>query len=91
MARASIDSTAVVASATQLVDAEGLEALTLTRLAEELGVRPPSLYAHIGGLDDLRRRLGARGASELATTLSHAIEGRSGTDALRALATAYRA
>ena len=90
MARARIDSSAVVASATQLVDAEGLEALTLTRLAEELGVRPPSLYAHIGGLDDLRRRLGARGASELATTLSHAIEGRSGTDALRALATAYR-
>jgi hypothetical protein len=53
-------------------------------------VRPPSLYAHIGSLDDLRRRLGARGNKELATTLSHAVEGRSGPDALRALAVAYR-
>jgi AcrR family transcriptional regulator len=90
MARARIDSAAVVAAATQLVDADGLGALTLKQLAEEVGVRPPSLYAHVGGLDDLRRRLGARGASELATTLSHAIEGRSGTDALGGLAVAYR-
>lgn len=90
MARVGIDSTAVVAAAAALADADGLEAVTLTRLAEELGVRPPSLYAHIGGLDDLRRRLGARGSTELATTLSHAVEGRSGADALRALAVAYR-
>ena len=90
MARAGIDSTAVVAAAAAVADADGLEAVTLRRLAEELGVRSPSLYAHIGGLDDLRRRLGARGNTELATTLGHAVEGRSGPDALRALAVAYR-
>jgi AcrR family transcriptional regulator len=90
MARAGIDSAAVVAAAAEIADAEGLEAVTLKRLAEQLGVRPPSLYAHVGGLDDVRRRLGARGATELATTLSHAIEGRSGSDALVALAVAYR-
>jgi AcrR family transcriptional regulator len=90
MARAGIDSAAVVAAAAALADAEGLEAVTLTRLAQVLRVRPPSLYAHIGGLDDLRRRLGARGNIELAATLSRAVEGRSGSDALRALADAYR-
>jgi AcrR family transcriptional regulator len=90
MARAGIDPATVVAAAADLADAEGLEAVTLTRLADELGVRPPSLYAHIGGLDDLRRRLGARGNTELAAALSHAIEGRSGPDAVRALAVAYR-
>jgi len=90
MARAGIDRATVVAAAAELADAEGLDTVTLTRLAEELGVRPPSLYAHIGGLDDLRRRLGARGNAELATRLGHAIEGRSGRDALRALAFAYR-
>jgi AcrR family transcriptional regulator len=90
MARAGIDPAAVVAAAAELADAEGLEAVTLTRLAEELGVRPPSLYAHIGGLDDLRRRLGARGNTELAAALGQAIEGRSGPDAVRALAVAYR-
>lgn len=90
MVRAGIDTTAVVAAAAELADTEGLEAVTITRLAEKLDVRPPSLYAHVAGLDDLRRRLGARGNNELATTLSHAIEGRSGTEALRAMAFAYR-
>lgn len=90
MARAGIDAAAVVTAAAELADAEGLEAVTVTRLAEKLGVRPPSLYAHVGGLDDVRRRLGTRGNNELATALSHAIEGRSGADALRALAVAYR-
>jgi AcrR family transcriptional regulator len=90
MVRAGIDAEAVVTAAAELADTEGLDAVTLTRLADELGVRPPSLYAHIGGLDDLRRRLGARGNNELAAALGHAIEGRSGADALRALAVAYR-
>lgn len=90
MVRAGIDRETIVAAAAELADAEGLEAVTLTRLADELGVRPPSLYAHIGGLDDVRRRLGARGNTQLAAALSHAVEGRSGPDALRALAVAYR-
>jgi AcrR family transcriptional regulator len=88
--RAGIDPATVVAAAAEVADAEGFEAVTLKRLADELGVRPPSLYAHIGGLDDLRRRLGARGNTELAAALGQAIEGRSGSDALRALAVAYR-
>jgi AcrR family transcriptional regulator len=90
MVRAGIDRATVVATAAKLADASGLEAVTLTRLADELGVRPPSLYAHINGLDDLRRRLGARGNGELTVALSQAVEGRSGPDALRALAIAYR-
>jgi AcrR family transcriptional regulator len=90
MVRAGIDPATVVGAAAQLADREGLAAVTLTRLADELGVRPPSLYAHIGGLDDLRRRLGVRGSTELAAALGHAVEGRAGSDALRALAVAYR-
>jgi|SRR5579862_5122797 len=90
MPRAGLDSPTVVTAAAALADAEGLDAVTLTRLADALGVRPPSLYAHVGGLDDLRRRLGARGNAELAVTLGQAVQGRSGSDALRALAVAYR-
>ncbi len=91
MARARLDADAIVAAAAVLADAEGLTAVTLARLATELGVRSPSLYAHIGGLDDLRRRLGARGASELAATLGSAAQGRAGADALGSVAAAYRA
>jgi AcrR family transcriptional regulator len=90
MPRAGLDSDAVVHAGAALADAEGLEAVTLARLAEQLGVRAPSLYAHVGGLEDLRRRIGVRGSRELAGVLGAAAAGRSGEDALRAVAHAYR-
>ena len=43
----------IVQAALALVDAEGLEALTMPRLAEELGVGTMSLYRHVDGKDDL--------------------------------------
>jgi AcrR family transcriptional regulator len=91
MPRAGLDTEAVVAAAAQLADAEGLARLTLARLAAALGIRTPSLYAHVDGLADLRARLGARGARELGADLQQAAAGRSGADALRAVADAYRA
>jgi len=90
MPRAGLDAEAVVAAAATLADADGLHQLTLARLAAALGIRTPSLYAHIDGLDDLRARLGARGAWELAATLQLAAAGRARGDALRAIALAYR-
>src|SRR5262249_53912537 len=57
MPRAGLDSESVVAAAAAMADEDGLEAVTLTRLAGRLGVRTPSLYAHVRGLDDLRGRL----------------------------------
>lgn len=91
MPRAGLDTEAVVTAAAALADAEGLEALTLARLAGQLGVRPPSLYAHVAGLPDLRRRLAARGAGELAAALQAAAAGRARGDALAAVAEVYRA
>jgi AcrR family transcriptional regulator len=90
MARAGLDTEAVVRAAARLADAEGLEAVTLARLAGDLGVRPPSLYAHVDGLGDLLRRIGNRGALELAGVLQAAAAGRAGGDALIAVANAYR-
>ncbi len=90
MPRAGLDTDAVVAAAARLADAEGLGSVTLVRLAQNLGVRAPSLYAHVGGLPDLRRRLAGRGATELADELQAAAAGRAGLDALTAVAHAYR-
>lgn len=36
-----------------IVDAEGLDALTMRRLAADVGVQAPSLYNHVTGKDDL--------------------------------------
>jgi AcrR family transcriptional regulator len=90
MPRAGLDTAAVVDAAAKLADTEGLESVTLARLATVLGVRPPSLYAHVDGVEDLRRRIGARGARELTARLGRAAAGRAGGDALYAVACAYR-
>jgi AcrR family transcriptional regulator len=91
MPRAGLDAEAVVAAAAELADSDGLAAVTIARLAGRLGVRPPSLYAHVAGLDDLRQRIGDRGRRELAAALGAAAAGRAGRDALEAVAHAYRA
>lgn len=43
-----VDKATIVAQAQQLLEAEGLEALSLAKLAEALGVKAPSLYRHVG-------------------------------------------
>lgn len=91
MPRAGLDTAAVVAAAAVLADADGLDGLTLSRLAERVGVRTPSLYAHVAGLDDLRRLVALRTIEGLTAALSSATIGRAGDDAIRALAAAYRA
>jgi AcrR family transcriptional regulator len=91
MPRAGLTTDSVVAAAAELADEQGFDSLTLAALAERLGVRPPSLYAHVGGLEDLRARLAGLGAEQLAARLQAAAVGRSGGEALVAVADAYRA
>lgn len=88
--RKGLDGAAVVQAAVELLDTEGLAALTLSRLAHRLGVQTPSLYNHIDGLPDLLRRLALRNLAELAACLGDAAVGRAGADALAAVAGAYR-
>src|SRR6478735_7322489 len=55
MPRAGLSTAAVVAAAAEIADAEGLDRLTLARVAATAGVRTPSLYNHVESLDDVRR------------------------------------
>jgi AcrR family transcriptional regulator len=89
--RAGLTPEKVVAEAGALADEHGIQALSLAPLAQRLGVRVPSLYKHVGGLEDLHRRLALAGLHDLTEVLGSATVGRSGRDALRACATAWRA
>ena len=91
MPRAGLDTERVVDAAARIADAEGLDAVTLARVADGLGVRPPSLYNHVDGHGGLLRALAIRGVRELTAALRDAAVGRSGADALTATARAYRA
>lgn len=90
MPRAGLDAAAVTAAAADLADEAGLERVTMSVLAERLGVRAPSLYKHVDGLDDLVRRIAVLGADELTDTLRTAIQGIAGRPALAAAAGAVR-
>ena len=57
MARTGLDANMVIHRAAQLVNEVGLENITLKMLADDLGVKSPSLYNHIGGLEDLKMQL----------------------------------
>jgi len=91
MPRAGLDTERVVDAAAAIADADGLDAVTLARVAGALGVRAPSLYNHVDGRAGLLRALALRGVRELAAALRDAAVGRSGADALAATARAYRA
>jgi AcrR family transcriptional regulator len=91
MPRRGLDRAQVVEAAAEIADAEGLEAVTLARVASALGVRSPSLYNHVAGLDGLLRGIAAQSTHELAVELRRAATGRSGVDAITAVADAQRA
>ena len=62
----------MVAQAMALADAEGLEALTIRRLATELGVTPMALYWHFRNKEELLTGLAEQLWSEIDTDLDPA-------------------
>lgn len=89
--RAGLDHTAVVEAAVKLLDEEGIERLSLGRLAERLGIRTPSLYNHVSGLPGLQHDLTLYCARDLLAHLTRATIGTARADAIRALTDAIRA
>jgi AcrR family transcriptional regulator len=88
--RIRLDKTAVVQAAVDLLNTEGVQALTLSRLAEKLGIRTPSLYNHVDGLSGLQQELAVINAKMLADRLGEAAIGKSGPDLFMKVAQAFR-
>lgn len=55
----------IVDAAIRIADAEGLEAVSIRRVAADLGVRPMSLYTHIERKEDLLTLMGDRVKAEV--------------------------
>lgn len=88
--RARLDKNTVIQAAVELVNADGMQALTLGRLAGELGIQTPSLYNHIDGLPGLQKDMAVLNAKLLADRLSEAAVGKSGSDLFMEVAQAFR-
>ncbi len=80
----------VIEAAARHVNTYGFPALTLAPIAAELGIKIPSLYNHVNGLEALQAELAAYGAHALFLRCQDASIGRGGADALIAIAESYR-
>jgi AcrR family transcriptional regulator len=91
MARAGLTAERVTEAAAELADEIGFGAVTVSALARRFGVADASLYSHVKNLHDLRVRVALRAARIQGESLTAAVAGRSGKDAMAAFAAAYRA
>jgi AcrR family transcriptional regulator len=86
-----LDRGTLITAAAELVDRDDPDKLTLAALADALGVKAPSLYAHIASLQQLKTGIAVLGLRELEIELARASAGKSGKDALKSLCWGYRA
>lgn len=82
----------VIETAAALANRLGtIDALSLKDLAADLDIRVPSLYNHIEGIEGLRRDLTLYGVRIMLTRMRQATFGKTGRDAVIAIAAAVRA
>jgi len=85
-----LDKATLVRAAADLADRDGWSRLTLSGAALAVDRHVSSLYTHVDGLDALRREVALLALDELADEVWRAALGRSGGDALAAIATVER-
>lgn len=88
--RAGLTRDIVIDIASEVADRDGLELLSLKAIAAAVDVRPPSLYNHVDGLEDVHLGLRLRAFELLFSEQSAAIEGLPVEEWLPALAAAHR-
>jgi AcrR family transcriptional regulator len=78
----------IVATALELLEAQGPEGVTMRAIAERIGIRAPSLYKHFSDKQHLEVAMIAAGFRDAAGAFAAAIDGAQ--DPLASLAGAYR-
>jgi AcrR family transcriptional regulator len=80
----------IVAAGRAILESDGLDGLTMQRVAEMVGVRSPSLYKRVRGRTDLIRLIAESVVDELAATMDTAAGDPDPVNALRTIAHAFR-
>ncbi|MFJ6631624.1 TetR/AcrR family transcriptional regulator [Streptomyces sp. NPDC091376] len=81
----------IVGTASALVDAEGLDAVSTRRLAAELGVSGPSLYNHFRNKDEILDAVADAVSAKVDLSMFDETDGRDWRTALHDWALSYRA
>jgi len=90
MPRQGLNREAVIAAAIRLIEEKGISKFSLNELAKSLHIKPASLYSHIESSEALLTDIGVIAVRQMVSSEKEAIEGKTGDEALFALASAYR-
>ena len=80
---------AVIQTASDIADKDGLNNVSLKVVAEKLNIRTPSLYNHIGSLADLLREVAHSGMRDMNARMTQAAIGNIGDAAIKAVSIEY--
>ncbi|MFZ5629998.1 MAG: TetR/AcrR family transcriptional regulator [Spirochaetota bacterium] len=89
--RRGLNRDAVLDAAISIGDRNGFSAITVGTLATALKIKPPSLYKHVSGIDDIIDGVGIRGANLLVTEWSRLPEGKNPEKTFLRACESYRA
>lgn len=81
----------LIEASKELIEENGIAAYSMRALAERLGVKTASLYAHIESMDALFTESGLSALNDQKAAQLAAVEGKDGDAAVFALAESYRA
>lgn len=87
--RMGINLETILQESIKIADESGIHAVTIASLAKRLNIRPPSLYNHIEGLAEIRKKLAIHGLEELHDKMTKEATSKSGDEAVLALGVAY--
>ena len=82
--------TEIVSAAAGIVESEGLDGLTMQKVASVVGVRAPSLYKHVSSRAELIKLIAEETVEELRMALESASRGSDHRVNLEAMARAFR-
>jgi AcrR family transcriptional regulator len=85
-----LDKATLVRTAADVADRVGWSEFTLSQVAKEVNRHVSSMYAHVNGLDDLRREITLLALDELSDAVWGAAIGHVGEEALGAIAVVLR-
>lgn len=91
MFRKGLSKELLIESSKELIEESGMAAFSMRALAEKLGVKTASLYAHIESMEALFTEVGLSALHDQKAAQLAAIEGKDGDTAVLALAESYRA
>ena len=80
----------IIATAVGMIEEGGFKRFSMRKLAESLGVKTASLYAHIESMDALFTEIGLYALNAQRNALLSAMDNCSGDEAVLALSGAYR-